>query len=169
MGFEVLRFLSDVDEELICSICSGVLEDPMQFYCQHAFCEGCIKEWLHQKQKQTCPVDRKPVSLKELAPSRLVKILLARLEIKCDHYQLGCQNVIKLDQLLLHSKECEYNPKKLVACTQGCGLAVPKDEMKDHQCPFRMFVWIKFSKPDTSNWKFVGTNLHPETRKMVSR
>lgn len=30
MGFELNRFQGDVDEELICPICSGVLEEPLQ-------------------------------------------------------------------------------------------------------------------------------------------
>lgn len=30
MGFEIKRFQGDVDEELICPICSGVLEEPLQ-------------------------------------------------------------------------------------------------------------------------------------------
>ena len=38
--------------------------------------------------------------------------------------------MIKLDLLPHHLKECEHNPKKKVSCEQGCGLTVPKDEMK---------------------------------------
>lgn len=30
MGYEINRFQGDVDEELICPICSGVLEEPLQ-------------------------------------------------------------------------------------------------------------------------------------------
>lgn len=30
MGFDLVRFHGDVDEELVCPICSGVLEDPVQ-------------------------------------------------------------------------------------------------------------------------------------------
>ena len=30
MGYEVTRFHGDVDEELLCPICSGVLEEPLQ-------------------------------------------------------------------------------------------------------------------------------------------
>lgn len=30
MGYDLNRFQGDVDEELICPICSGVLEDPVQ-------------------------------------------------------------------------------------------------------------------------------------------
>ena len=72
-----------VDEELICPICSAVLEvfinaflHDCDFYihlwssqstqhlqdprlapeCEHAFCAACIHEWLNRQ--QTCPVDR---------------------------------------------------------------------------------------------------------------
>ena len=27
-------------------------------------------------------------------------------------------------------QECEYNPKKPVSCEDGCGLVIPKDELK---------------------------------------
>uniref|UniRef100_A0A182SSB6 Uncharacterized protein n=1 Tax=Anopheles maculatus TaxID=74869 RepID=A0A182SSB6_9DIPT len=30
MGYDLARFQGDVDEELICPICSGVLEEPLQ-------------------------------------------------------------------------------------------------------------------------------------------
>lgn len=29
MGYDIARFESEVDEELICPICSGVLEEPL--------------------------------------------------------------------------------------------------------------------------------------------
>ena len=32
MGYELNRFQGDVDEELLCPICSGVLEEPLQVY-----------------------------------------------------------------------------------------------------------------------------------------
>ena len=62
MGFDVNRFTGDVDEELICPICSAVLEEPLQApECEHAFCAACIKEWLNRQ--RTCPVDRNPITL----------------------------------------------------------------------------------------------------------
>lgn len=30
MGYELTRFQGDVDEELVCPICAGVLEEPLQ-------------------------------------------------------------------------------------------------------------------------------------------
>lgn len=37
MGFELNRFQGDVDEELVCPICSGVLEDPLQVLNESIF------------------------------------------------------------------------------------------------------------------------------------
>ena len=30
MGYDIARFEGEIDEELLCPICSGVLEDPVQ-------------------------------------------------------------------------------------------------------------------------------------------
>lgn len=37
MGYEVTRFDGEVDEELICPICSAVLEDPQQVWKSEIF------------------------------------------------------------------------------------------------------------------------------------
>jgi len=134
MGYDVNRFQGDVDEELLCPICSGVLEDPLQApQCEHAFCSGCINEWLTRQ--PTCPVDRNAITPNELKPvPRILRNLLCRLYIACDNASFGCTAVVKLDLLPNHLQECEHNPKKPVHCDQGCGLTIPKDELKDHHC-----------------------------------
>ncbi len=38
--------------------------------------------------------------------------------------------VVKLDLLPSHLNECEHNPKKPVHCEKGCGMTIPKDEVK---------------------------------------
>lgn len=134
MGFDVGRFQGNVDEELICPICSQVLEHPVQApKCEHAFCLTCIMEWLsHQP---TCPVDRIGISSSELQPvPRILKNLLARLVIACDYAGTGCQAMVKLESLQSHVQDCEHNPQKPVSCEQGCGLVIPKDNVKDHNC-----------------------------------
>uniref|UniRef100_A0A0B6ZB44 E3 ubiquitin-protein ligase NRDP1 n=1 Tax=Arion vulgaris TaxID=1028688 RepID=A0A0B6ZB44_9EUPU len=134
MGFELGRFEEEVDEELICPICSCVLEDPLQApQCEHAFCSTCIHEWL--RRQPTCPVDRSTITPNQLKiVPRILRNLLSRLTISCDYKSNGCTSLVKLDSLSSHLQDCEYNPKKPVQCDKGCGLVVPKDEFQDHNC-----------------------------------
>lgn len=132
MGFEINRFSGEVDDELLCPICSGVLEEPLQApACEHAFCSTCIHEWISRQ--PTCPVDRQSITQLRPVP-RILRNLLSRLSITCDNSIYGCTAVVKLDALTNHLAECEHNPKKPVPCGQGCGLIIPMDELKDHNC-----------------------------------
>lgn len=137
MGYDIQRFpggVDSVDEELICTICGGVLEDPLQApTCEHPFCAACIHEWLNHQ--QTCPVDRCSLMPLQLRPvPRILKNLLSKLRISCDNESFGCSAVVRLDSLQAHLSQCEYNPKRPVSCEKGCGLIVPFDEMPQHNC-----------------------------------
>lgn len=61
-----------------------------------------------------------------------------RLQLTCDNSVYGCTAVLKLDVLQSHIQECEFNPKRPVPCELGCGLVVPKDELKVFN-----FHWIR--------------------------
>ncbi|GIX82677.1 hypothetical protein CDAR_295763 [Caerostris darwini] len=134
MGYDIARFQGEVDEELICPICSSVLEEPLHApQCEHAFCKSCINEWLSRQ--PSCPVDRQPITPNDLKPvPRILRNLLSRLLIMCDNASFGCTAIIKLERLEVHKEECEHNPKRPVPCEQGCGLVIPKDELRDHNC-----------------------------------
>jgi len=134
MGYDLNRFQGEVDEELTCPICSGVLEEPLQTaICEHAFCRACITEWLSRQ--PTCPVDRNILNTANLrAVPRILRNLLSRLSIACDNAMYGCTLVLKLDALSSHLEECEHNPKRPLPCEKGCGVVMPKDEFKDHNC-----------------------------------
>jgi len=134
MGYDLNRFQGEVDEELLCPICSGVLEEPVQApVCEHAFCSMCILEWL--KHQASCPVDRQTITSSQLKPvPRILKNLLARLTISCTNADFGCGALVKLDALNSHLAECEHNPKRPVHCELGCGLIIPLDEVGHHNC-----------------------------------
>ena len=42
MGYDLARFQGDVDEELICPICSGVLEEPLQVSVPKLIALPCV-------------------------------------------------------------------------------------------------------------------------------
>nr|XP_029520857.1 E3 ubiquitin-protein ligase NRDP1-like isoform X1 [Oncorhynchus nerka]XP_029520858.1 E3 ubiquitin-protein ligase NRDP1-like isoform X1 [Oncorhynchus nerka] len=134
MGYDVTRFQGEVDEDLLCPICSMVLEEPVQApHCEHAFCNACITQWFNQQ--QICPVDRSVVTLAHLRPvPRIMRNMLSKLQIACDNAGFGCPATLRLDQLQSHLKDCEHNPKRPVNCEEGCGLEMPKDEMCNHNC-----------------------------------
>ncbi|XP_062401651.1 E3 ubiquitin-protein ligase NRDP1-like [Sardina pilchardus] len=134
MGYDTNRFQGHVDEDLLCPICSGVLEEPVQATdCEHAFCNACITQWISQQ--STCPVDRSQVTLAQLQPvPRIMRNMLSKLQLSCDNSAFGCTAVLRLSQLQSHLRECEHNPKKPVMCERGCGLEIPKDELAQHNC-----------------------------------
>nr|XP_034342108.1 E3 ubiquitin-protein ligase NRDP1-like [Arvicanthis niloticus] len=134
MGYDVTRFQGDIDEHLICPICSGVLEEPVQVpHCEHTFCNGCIIQWLSQQ--QTCPVDHSIVTVAHLSPVPWIMLkMLSKLQIACDNAVFGCSALVRLDHLKYHLNDCEHNPKQPVTCEQGCGLEMTKNELASHNC-----------------------------------
>ena len=80
MGYDLALFCDgEIDEELVCPICKGVLEGAMCApNCEHAFCTDCIKEWLSQH--QTCPLDRTALEFSQMkSVPRILKNLLGKL------------------------------------------------------------------------------------------
>ena len=48
MGYDVTRFQGEVDEDLLCPICSGVLAEPVQV--------GCLQLIMADHQKKITPM-----------------------------------------------------------------------------------------------------------------
>jgi len=134
MGYSLNRFKSEIDDELKCSICCGVLEDPIQSQkCQHVFCRKCITQWLSSS--KTCPSDCNPLCLKQLEPiPRIVRNILNRLQIRCDFFADGCDLFVNLEDLEIHKKQCSFNPEFPLPCSKKCGAMIPKSKMSNHDC-----------------------------------
>ncbi|RWS29207.1 E3 ubiquitin-protein ligase NRDP1-like protein, partial [Leptotrombidium deliense] len=134
MGYDSMRFVNEVDEELKCPICCCVLKDALQAPdCEHTFCNDCINEWLLIQ--SNCPVDRQPLNKADLKPApRVLRNFLAKLDIKCDFASFGCPAVVKLESLTSHCNECDFNPDKPVICEKGCGLVLLRNQVEEHNC-----------------------------------
>ena len=100
MGWSIERFINrnSVIDELICSICTDVLENPVQTPCQHSFCNDCIKVWVEDG-KSSCPVDRQALDSKDLKPARILQQLLNNLIIKCKHFHDGCSLMARFEDM----------------------------------------------------------------------
>uniref|UniRef100_A0A1A9WZR6 E3 ubiquitin-protein ligase NRDP1 n=1 Tax=Glossina brevipalpis TaxID=37001 RepID=A0A1A9WZR6_9MUSC len=112
MGYDLQRFQGEVDEELICPVCCGVLEEPVEAAeCEHTFCRTCINDWLSRQ--SSCPLDTNSLTVANLRPaSRIMKRLLSRLSITCNNAGRGCTLILRLDALNSHLEECEHNPER---------------------------------------------------------
>lgn len=113
MGWEIKRFVEkeSILEDLVCSICMEVLENPVQTSCGHTFCEKCVHKWLDQGER-TCPVDRHQLTIFALKPpTRMTRNLLDKLTIRCKNHNDGCYLMCKFEhtsQLIQHEqKGCE--------------------------------------------------------------
>ncbi len=49
------------------------------------------------------------------------------MDISCENE--GCTAIVKLDALNNHLIDCEYSPKKLIQCQNGCGMTILKDDL----------------------------------------
>jgi len=131
-GYEVNRFVGNVDPDLVCTICLDVMRDPLQLVgCEHTFCGSCIRDWVESN--KSCPIDRRRFSAdQDLQPApRILKGILSRLQIKCDFEQKGCEAIVSLESLKQHIEECAFN---LVLCDKGCGLTIVKHKVSQHSC-----------------------------------
>ncbi|KAG4073914.1 hypothetical protein HA402_014119 [Bradysia odoriphaga] len=133
MGYEVTRFIGEIDDEFLCTICTMVLEEAIQSPCEHVFCKECIMAWLAAD--RSCPVDRGALQVVDLKPApRFFRNLLVKFMIKCDFEQKGCDNVVQLEHLQTHVINCALNPYSEVICDKGCNLKMYRHEYETDNC-----------------------------------
>ncbi len=140
-GYEEERFKDKVDIKLQCSVCQKVLKDPVQCPNEHYFCRSCIQKSLRET-SEACPVCQHHLTEGTLTkPPRILMGFLQNLEIRCDHENRGCQELIKLEFLDQHVDSCGYSPTR---CTNvGCAEVMNRNEKERHerkQCDFRKIV-----------------------------
>lgn len=104
MGYELTRFIGEIDQEFLCPMCKLVLENPVQIPCEHIFCYDCIKRQIAIE--KTCPVDLIPITINGTVsvfkpPSQTFRDLLYQLNITCDFRKRKCNKHFRLLQFSL--------------------------------------------------------------------
>ena len=112
-----------VKEELTCTICQDLLNDPKILPCLHSFCTGCLKEWLDRlpyleasKRELECPLCRGKVALStsravEELPShfsavRLVEIVRLQEQASSKKVTPICQSCDEGEPAVSYCGEC---------------------------------------------------------------
>uniref|UniRef100_A0A8C3SHB6 RING-type domain-containing protein n=1 Tax=Chelydra serpentina TaxID=8475 RepID=A0A8C3SHB6_CHESE len=76
-----IRGLERLREDVTCSICLDVLDDPVSIECGHNFCRGCLSaHWSRvSAQGPRCPECRAPCSRDRMIPDTRVKNLVEKI------------------------------------------------------------------------------------------
>ncbi|XP_041363366.1 serine/arginine repetitive matrix protein 2-like [Gigantopelta aegis] len=135
--YDVDKFNPTPDPDLVCCICTCILDKPLVSPCQHVFCKVCIQTWLDRK--KTCPTCRTRLTKDELRPVLpLVRNMLNRLTMVCDFKENGCDHVLNMEQFDGHIRECEF---EMVTCRYDrCLKRLLKRDIRSHEdedCDFK--------------------------------
>ncbi len=137
-GYDEERFVSTVNRNFLCQICSNVLKDPV--LCprnQHCYCRSCITKQLENSQR--CPTCADELTVEILTePNQIVKDYLNELNIRCVYINRGCQQIVQLQHLDQHEATCGFTPA--VCTNQGCGATLNQRDLIHHEsevCEFR--------------------------------
>lgn len=128
--FDVEKFDSPPDPDLVCCICQCVLDGPVESPCRHVFCKVCIETWLHHN--RNCPTCRHRLKKRHLKPILpIVQNMLNRLLMFCDFRNNGCREKVPLEMYDKHINECDF---KMMECKyEKCFESVLRKFLKKHE------------------------------------
>ena len=156
MGWDLQRFVEreTIVEDIICSICKDVVQEPVQTPCDHVFCSECIILWLEEG-RRNCPIDRQELTFEGLKPpNRVITQLINKLTIRCTNFEKGCRLLCKLEDIL-HLIEHEQN---------GCAFS----ENFDASGPKREVAALKRQNSELTVEKNLRSMAIEEKNKMIN-
>lgn len=113
MGIDLELFVHPerISSQLICPICTQVLENPVQTSSEHLFCEDELLEWLSRS--SLCPITKielDPSTIRK--PGRIILNMLSELEMYCKNRAHGCAWTGSKDHLFNHLATCKYQSQE---------------------------------------------------------
>ena len=121
-----LEKLELIDELIKCPICFNYLNKPYECeLCGGLFCEGCIQNWLKNKQK--CPLRCPELRIKraDINSRKLLNVI----ELHCQNYP-DCDYVDKYWDLLAHEEKCNF--QKIKCPNYCCKFQAKFSDLKNH-------------------------------------
>ena len=127
-GYSLERFACKVDQNLVCNICAGVMENAVVTLCGHSFCYACLSTWLNKPETDSCPVCRSYTSKYEIIPNINIRSIIDALPVWCENKENGCNMVLRLDSFQQHEHDCAF---RLVDCN-ACSAQVRNCDLAEH-------------------------------------
>ncbi len=109
MGLDIDLFVHPerISPQLICPICTQVLQNPVQTSSEHLFCEEELLEWMTRS--SLCPVTKAELDPSSITkPGRVILNMLAELELYCSNKPNGCKWIGQNEHLANHLKTCSH-------------------------------------------------------------
>lgn len=101
----------DIADNFKCSICLDIFEAPLELQCGHIYCMECIRSCFNNGSSTSeCPECRESVRSQDIKPpNRKLLCLLHNLNIRCEFADSGCDDIVKVENLIAHTRECRFN------------------------------------------------------------
>ncbi len=138
-GLTDLEFVKELQDDLMCSICMKVLNEPqMVNCCEQKFCKNCLTKWMTNK--KTCPLCRSSdfnhILLKGLSRR------ISELKVYCANKAHGCKSTLKVSEYQRHlsvdnARGCFFTK---LPCPIQCGADIFRGDLDNHckeKCPKR--------------------------------
>jgi len=107
-------FISDIPEDLQCSLCHSPFKNPLQIEeCVHHFCTECFEQTKDHAETNTldlcCPLDRQKINVARVFKDKYIERKVLSLEVKCKNFDDGCTWTGELREASDHESKCGKN------------------------------------------------------------
>jgi TNF receptor-associated factor 4 len=132
----------DLIRDYICSLCQGILYEPVLDKCQiqHFFCKICYERLVQMSQGQTiCPISKNLIDPAQITwKVTFLENMLKNLKVFCKNKLKGCQWKERIDERKNHlQNECLEEEIKCI--NEGCNTLFLRKDLEKHlrECNFK--------------------------------
>jgi len=110
------KYISEVPEDLICSLCHFPFKDPVHIEeCGHIYCKECFEQTKDHAAENAldfcCPLDRQKIDVTRVFKDKFNERKVLSLKVECINLQDGCSWTGELRDAIVHEGKCGNNEK----------------------------------------------------------
>lgn len=110
------KYISEVAEDLICSLCHFPFKHPVHIEeCGHIYCNECFQQTKDHAEANAldfcCPLDRQKIDVTRVFKDKLHERKIFSLKVECRNHADGCSWTGELRDAIDHEEKCGKNKK----------------------------------------------------------